>query len=140
MVYRVLPSDIRKQINRATKAEAQPIWKTETAQMAVTKIQIRTLSETAKVGVTNRNVFLRAGGGKYANLLTAAEFGRPASAPVKSKSRLKKPYTRATGGLFGDRDRRGKVVFPAARGSMSRFASLWIQTALRTLHETGEKV
>ena len=140
MVYRVLPSDIRKQINRATKAAAQPIWKTETAQMAVTKIQIRTLSETAKVGVTNRNVFLRAGCGKYARLLTAAEFGRPASAPVKSKSKLKNPYTRTTGGLFGDRDRRGKVVFPAARGSMPRFASLWVQTGLRTLHESGEKV
>lgn len=140
IVYRVVPADVRKQINRATKAEAQPIWKTETAERATTRIQQRTLVDTAKVGVTNRNVLLRSGGGKYAALKSAAEFGRAATAPIKSRSKRGKAYTRTTGSLFGDRDQRGKVVFPAARDSISRFASLWIQTSLRSLHEAGEKV
>lgn len=140
IVYRAVPADARKHINRETKGAAQPIWRGETAERAVTRIQIRTLVETAKVGVTNRNVFLRSGGGKYGPLLTAAEFGRPASAPIKSRSKKGTAYTRTTGGLFGERERRGKVVHPAARDSITRFASLWIQTTLRALHEAGEKV
>jgi hypothetical protein len=140
IVYRAIPADLRKQINRATKSAAQPIWKTETAERANTRIQQRTLVDTAKVGVTNRNVFLRAGGGRYAALQGAAEFGRPTAAPIKSRSKRGKAYTRTTGSLFGPRDRRGKVVFPASRDSISRFASLWIQTTIRTIHEAGEKV
>ena len=140
IVYRVTPAEVRKQINRATKSAAQPIWKTETAERAATRIQQRTLVATAKVGVTNRNVFLRAGGGRFAALQSAAEFGRPASAPIKSRSKRGKAYQRTTGSLFGDRQQRGKVVFPASRDSIRRFASLWIQTTIRTLHEAGEKV
>ena|SRR5690606_28247494 len=139
MLYRTVPAETRKQINRATKADAQPIWKTETAERATTRIQSRTLVDTAKVGVTSRNVFLRSGGGKLAELQSAAEFGRPAAAPIKSHSKKGTAYTRTTGDLFGARDRHGKVVFPAARASIARFASLWIQTAIRSLHEAGEK-
>ncbi|KQQ65196.1 hypothetical protein [Microbacterium sp. Leaf320] len=149
IAYRTVPAEVRRQNNKAVKAAAQPIWKAETAERAVTKIQHRTLVDTAKVGVTNRNVFLRAGGNgtlksgtAIAALQSAAEFGRPAAAPIKSRSKKpnSKPYTRTTGSLFGDRNRRGKVVFPAARDSIRRFASLQIQTTLRTLHEAGEKV
>lgn len=139
IAYRVMPGEARKQINRATKTDGGPIWKTETAERATTKLQQRVLVDTAKVGVTNRNVFLRSGGGKLSELITATEFGRPAAAPIKTRSKRGKPYTRTTGNLFGNRDRRGKVVHPAARASISRFASLWIQTAIRTLHEAGEK-
>ena len=140
VVYRVVPANVRKQINQATKSAAQPILKTEVAERATTRIQQRTLVDTAKVGVTSRNVFLRAGGGKYAALQSAAEFGRPIAAPIKSRSKRGNAYTRTTGSLFGERDRRGKVFFPAARDSIPRFASLWIQTSLRELHEAGEKV
>ena len=140
IVYRSVPAEVRKQINRATKAAAQPIWKEETTGQAVTRIQIRALADTAKVGVTNRNVFLRSGLGRYSPLIAAAEFGRPAATPINSKSKKGKEYTRTTGHLFGDREQRGKVVFPAASGSIKRFASLWIQTSIRTLHEAGEKV
>lgn len=138
--YRAIPAELRKQTNQATKKDAQPIWKAEVTQRGVTRIQQRVLVDTAKVGVTNRNVFLRSGGGKLNALLTAAEFGRPAAAPIKSHSKKGKAYTRTTGTLFGERDRRGKVVHPAAWASISRLASLWIQTTIRTLHEAGEKV
>lgn len=147
VAYRTIPAELRKQINRHTKSEAQPIWKAETRERAVTRIQQRVLVDSAKVGVTNRNVLLRSGatgklrsGTPVINLASAAEFGRPAAAPVQSRSKRGKTYTRTTGSLFGERDRRGKVVFPAASASISRFASLWIQTTVRTLHEAGEKV
>lgn len=140
LIYRTVPSEIKRQNNRALKSEAQPIWKSETAERATTRIQQRSLVDTAKVGVTNRNVFLRAGGGKLSALQGAAEFGRPEAAPIKSRSKRGKPYERKTGALFGPRDKRGKVVFPSARDSIKRFASLQIQTTLRTLHEAAEKV
>lgn len=147
VAYRTIPAELRKRINQHTKAAAAPIWKQETAERATTRIQQKVLVSSAKVGVTNRNVFLRSGGtGKLSNgtpvekLATSAEFGRPAEAPIHAKSKNGKAYTRRTGSMFGARDRKGKVVFPAANASISRFAALWIQTTVRTLHEAGEKV
>lgn len=147
LAYKQVPQDLRKRINTHTKSEAEPIWKSETAQNSMTRIQNRVLVDSAKVGVTNRNVFLRSGavgklrdGTPVIKLASAAEFGRRAEAPVKSRSKTGKPYQRRTGALFGPRSNRGKVVFPAARESIPRFASLWIQTTLRTLHDAGEKV
>ena len=147
LAYRTLPSELRKQINRHTKTAAQPIWKTETAERATTRIQQRALVDTAKVGVDARNVYLRsASTGRLssraaaADVATAAEFGRPAAAPITSRSKTGKPYKRTTGRLFGPRERKGNVVHPAARDSIPRFAALWIQTTYRTLHELGEKV
>lgn len=147
VAYRVVPADVRKQVNAATKSAAEPIWKQETAERGTTRIQQRVLVDSARVGVTNRNVFLRSGAvGKLSSgvpverLATAAEFGRPADAPIKSHSKKGTGYTRKTGSLFGPRTRKGNVVHPAASDSIPRFASLWIQTTIRTLHEAGEKV
>ncbi|WP_262002227.1 hypothetical protein [Microbacterium sp. Mcb102] len=147
IAYRTFPAEVRKQINRHTKTEGQPIWKGEVAERAVTRIQHRALVDTAKVGVTNQNVFLRSAttgklrsGAAASDLAAAAEFGRPAQAPIATKSRKGKPYKRTTGDLFGPRRKRGNVVFPAASESIARFAALWIQTTVRTLHELGEKV
>ena len=147
LAYKKVPTELRKQINKQTKSEAEPIWKQETAQQALSRIQHKVLVDSARVGVTNRNVFLRSGavgklrdGTPVERLATAAEFGRPSAAPIKSKSKTGKAYTRTTGPLFGPRNRKGNVVYPAARESIPRFASLWIQTTLRTLHEAGESV
>lgn len=147
IAYRAIPKELRKQINTHTKNAAQPIWKGETAERATTRTQQRVLVSSARVGVTNRNVFLRSASvGKLSTgtpvdrLASAAEFGRPDAAPVSSKSKHGKAYRRRTGSQFGPRERKGKVVFPAAAASISRFAALWIQTTVRTLHEAGEKV
>ena len=147
IAYRAVPAEVKKQINAHTKSAAEPIWKQETAERGTTRIQQRVLVDSARVGVTNRNVFLRSGAvGKLSSgvavdrLATAAEFGRPDAAPIKSKSGKGTPYERKTGSLFGPRTRKGNVVHPAASDSIPRFASLWIQTAIRTLHEAGEEV
>jgi hypothetical protein len=97
--------------------------------------------------VTARNVFLRSAGTgtlrdgtPVSKLATAAEFGRPSAAPIKSRSKNGTPYTRTTGDTFGPRNRKGNVVYPAARDSIQRIASLWIQTAIKSLHKAGESV
>jgi hypothetical protein len=144
---REVPSETRKYIGQETKKAALPIWQEEVRGRATTRVQIRTLVDTAKVGVTTRNVFLRSAqtgklrsGVAAATLAAAAEFGMNPDRPIKQRSRRGKVYSRRIGNTFGYRSRAGKVVFPAAAESIPRFASLWIQTASRALYEADEKV
>ncbi|WP_248242978.1 hypothetical protein [Microbacterium kunmingense] len=101
---------------------------------------------TASVGVSSRNVTLRAGGltfkgGRSADRITGAlEFGGGADKVITSRSRKGKAYRRRLGPAFGPPYRNGRVVYPAARDSIPRFASLWVQTARRTIHEAIEEV
>ncbi len=143
---RAVGPETRKQINAATKAAANPIWKDETAGRAVTRMQQTGLVSTASVGVSSRNVTLRAGGltfkgGRSADRITGAlEFGGGADKVITSRSRKGKAYRRRLGPAFGPPYRNGRVVYPAARDSIPRFASLWVQTARRTIHEAIEEV
>nr|WP_315266025.1 hypothetical protein [Microbacterium lemovicicum] len=142
---RVVGPDIRTQINSATKSAAEPIWTQETQGRAVTKLQNNLLANSARVGVTSRNVLLRSGGlrfkGKSGDSMTGAtEFGGGANKLITTKSRGGKVYKRRLGSVFGPRYRNGAVVYPAASDSIPRFASLWVQTARRTIHEAIEKV
>lgn len=147
LVMRALPDEVRKQIPAHTKTAAEPIWKQETAQRSTSRLQIRVLSDSAKVGVTQRNVFLRSGavgrlssGTAVADLVRSAEFGANPDRPVQATSTKGKAFTRKLGPKFGPLNRHGNVVYPAAWQSLSRFASLWVQTTYRTVHEQIEKV
>ena len=144
---RELDGNVKKQIGAHTKAAAQPIWEDELRDRPVTRLQARLLADTGKVGVTAQNVFLRAGHvGKLSSgtpvqlLARAGEFGSNPSRQIGSKSRRGKPYTRTLGATFGAQARGGNVVHPAARDSIPRFAALWVQTAIRCIHESLEEV
>lgn len=143
---RAVGPELRSQISTHTKADAQPIWFDEVKGRAVTRLKQRALVSTARVGVTSRNVLLRSGGltfkgGKSAgNITRAAEFAGGENKVITSKTKAGKPYTRRLGAVFGPRYSAGNVVYPAARDSIPRFASLWVQTARRTIHEAIEKV
>lgn len=144
LALRAVGPEIRTQINAATKSAAEPIWTQETAQRGMTKLQQRSLVNTARVGVTSRNVLLRSGGlrypGKSGDRMTGAiEFAGGETKVIKSRSSKGTAYTRRLGNVFGPRYRNGAVVYPAAADSIPRFASLWVQTARRTIHEAIEK-
>lgn len=144
---RAVPGDIKKQIGQQTKAEAKPIWFEETRGRAQTRVQQRVLVNSADVSVTARNVTLKSGGkGKLSSgtpaavLARSAEFGMNATKPIASKSKKGKAYTRTAGNTFGPNRRGGYVVYPAARDSIPRLASLWVSTARRSIHEALEEV
>ncbi|WZO56014.1 hypothetical protein MRBLWH10_000823 [Microbacterium sp. LWH10-1.2] len=59
---------------------------------------------------------------------------------IASTSKKGKAYTRSAGNTFGPNRRAGNVAFPAAREAIPRVASLWVQTARRTIHEALEEV
>lgn len=149
---RVVPREVRAQINRHTKDAANPIWFEETRDRAATKVKQRVLVNTARVSVTSRNVILKAGTpapvlhgrkatGRSADAITqAAEFGGGADKIIVSRTSTGTAYRRRFGAPFGPPYRSGSVVYPAARDTIPRFASLWLQTTRRTLHEALEGV
>ncbi len=142
---RGLDKEARTQIGRHTKAHAQPMWAEATRAQVGTRMQTR-LADSARAGVTTRNVFLRAGGtGKLGNtplsrLARAIEHGAHPDTEVKTRSRKGTAYTRRMGGGFRLPRARGYVAYPAASEVIPRIASLWVQTTIRTVHETFERV
>ncbi|KQR43433.1 hypothetical protein ASF87_16720 [Microbacterium sp. Leaf161] len=136
---RSVPAEVQKRIATETKAAAQPIWFAEVREGAHTRLEQRVLADSARVGATQRNVFLRSGGvgtlrsGTPVNVLaSAAEFGMGADKKIATRSRTGTDYTRRAGSAFPSPRRRGPVYTAAGR-SLVRFASLWIQTAVRTM-------
>lgn len=143
IVLRRVPAEARKQMLKHARSEAEPIWFEETRGRADSRIQQRVLVNSARVGVTGRNVFLRSGKvGKTSNgtpvsvIAQPAEWGAKADRPVKSKSKHGKAYTRRLGAHFGPPQRpTGNVFYPAVRDSIQRITSVIIQSARRTLFD-----
>jgi len=145
IVLRNVPTDAGRTALKFARAEAQPIWKEETAGRALSRIQQRVLVDSSRVGSTSRNVFLRAGAvGRLSSgtpvdaLKVAAEFGMNSDAPIVTTSRRGKVYTRRAGYMFGPRTRSGKVFFPAVREASARITSVIIQSFARALYDALE--
>lgn len=144
---REVPTEVKRQIGRATKSEAKPIWFQEVREHAHTRLQHRVLVNSADVSATARNVTLISGargtlssGTPVRVLVRSTEFGMNYGKPIAQKSRKGKVYERRAGNAFGPNRRGGYVVYPAVSESLPRFASLWVQTAYRTIHEKVEEV
>ncbi|KXC05772.1 hypothetical protein [Microbacterium hominis] len=139
LAARELPADVRKEIGIQTKKAAEPIWFEEVRDRSATRLQQRALVNSARVGVTARNLFLRSGSvGKLSDgtpvsvVAKGAEYGGNPAKRIIQRSRRGKKYPRRMGSVFGAPRRGGNVFTPAATDSTARFASLWIQTAART--------
>ena len=140
VALRAVPAEARKNVTAYTRKNAEPIWFEETRDRAGTKLQQKSLVNTARVGVATRNVYLRSGGvGKLSSgtaiptVAFGAEFGGNPEKVITQKSRKGKPYKRRMGNVFGAPRRGGNVVYPAARESIPRIASVAIQSAYRAL-------
>lgn len=142
ILLRNVPNEATKQALKHARATAQPIWKEETAGRATTRVQQRVLVDSARVGVTGRNVLLRSGGtGRLSSgtpvsdLRIAAEFGMNPGTQVRQRSRNGKPYSRSVGKTFGGRAPSGKVFYPAVRDASARVTSVIIQSVRRALFD-----
>lgn len=140
VALRAVPAEARKNVTAYTRKNAEPIWFEETRDRAGTKLQQKSLVNTARVGVATRNIYLRSGGvGKLSSgtaiptVAFGAEFGGNPEKVITQKSRKGKPYKRRLGNVFGAPRRGGNVVYPAARESIPRIASVAIQSAYRAL-------
>ncbi|TDW50997.1 hypothetical protein EDF52_10285 [Curtobacterium sp. PhB42] len=146
-----VPRDVQKQVRQFTKQDAQPIWQSEIQGNVKTRLDQRVLGSTARVRVSNQNVQLESarigrslqGGAKPSAISGGVEFGanRDDRVTYTTTSRRGKryPVTRRTKRQLPTRNTNGRVVFPASRKSIPRLASLWYQTAFRTLLDTFDK-
>lgn len=143
--------EVRQQIRKATKADAQPIWQSTVLEHVSTRLEARVLGKTARVAVSDQNVTLKSAGSVKAlpgGLVPsrdyhAVEFGVPdreERRPYEARSKHGRSFTvnRRTRRQLRDRNRNGYVVYPAAADAIPRIASLWVQTAVRTLHDLIE--
>lgn len=148
---RLVDRETRKAIRAATRGVALPIWQESLAAHANTRLEVRVLSNTGRVKVSDQNVTLTSAtiGRKLSGGLDPktdyhlVEFGAPdrdAFRSYSATSRKGRAYTvrRRTQRQFKARNRTGYVVYPAAAEAIPRLASLWVQTAVRTLHELIE--
>ncbi|UUE19890.1 hypothetical protein [Microbacterium sp. J1-1] len=140
VALRAVPAEARKHVTAHTRKSAEPIWIEETRDRAATRLQQRALVNTARVGVATRNIYLRSGAvgqlssGTPASVVAfPAEFGANPEKQIEQRSRKGKPYKRRLGNTFGSPRRGGNVVYPAARESIPRIASVAIQSAYRAL-------
>jgi hypothetical protein len=143
---RQIPKEVAAEVRKRTKAAADPIWQEEVRGRTVSQLQVRVLSDSARVSVSDANVLLKSGGvGKMSSglqksvLAYGAEFGADPKKVITSRTKAGKSYQRKRGRQFKLPRSGGYVVYPAARDSIPRFASLWTQTAIRTIHELFEK-
>lgn len=141
---RQMEPEMRKQIRAHTRPVAEPVWKEAVLGNSQTRLEVRALANTSRVAVSDSNVLLKSGGvgkvGKVpaSTIVRGVEFGADPNKVIRS-SRNGKPYTRRRGRQFKLPRSRGYVVYPAAREVIPRIASLWIQTAIRTMHEVLEQ-
>lgn len=143
---REIPKDVAAEIRKQTKTSAAPIWSESIRGHTVSRMQVRVLSDTARVAVSDSNVMLKSGavgkmqdGTPVSLLASGTEFGANRNSTTTVLSKTGKSYTRRTKGQFKLPRRGGYVVYPAARDSIPRLASLWVSTAIRTIHEAFEK-
>lgn len=141
IVLRAVPAEARKQATKHSRAAATPIWRDETAGRADTHLRRRVLVDTARVGVTGRNIALRSGrtgrlssGTPAATLAAAAEFGMQQDSRIRT-SRNGTAYSRRVGRTFGVRNKRGKVFYPAVADASARITSVIIQATRRALFD-----
>lgn len=121
--------EIAKAIRQQTKRVIAPVWQEAVRGETRNALQVRVLSNTARVSVSDQNVTLSAaaigrplaGGGTPSELAVGAEFGS-------------KKYKQ-----FGTRVKKGRVVYPAAAHVIPRLASLWVQTTIRRFYELIER-
>lgn len=137
---RSAPAEVQKRIASHTKSEGQPIFFGEMRERGATKLQQKVLVDSARVGVTQRNVFLRSGsvgtlrsGTPVSRLASPAEFGMGPEKKITTKSRAGTTYTRRAGLAFLSPRRGGYVFWPSVAASILRITSLWVQTGVRTL-------
>lgn len=147
-----VPRDVQKQIRTYTKQDAQPIWQSEIGSNVRSRLDQRVFGATARVTVSNQNVQLQAarigrslqGGAKPSAIAGGVEFGanRDERVAYTSTSPKGKRYAvvRRTKRQLPNRNTNGRIVFPASRKSIPRLASLWVQTAARTLFDAFDSV
>lgn len=145
---RLAEKDMQKQVRQQTQAKLLPEWKKVLAEHAQTRLEHRVLVDTGRVRMSNQNVRLSSAsvGRKLSGGLTPkegygpVEFGGDRShtltySATSRKGRAYRVKERHTRNQLRPRRASGYVFYPSVKSVVPRFASLWVQTVVRSFHE-----
>lgn len=139
--------DMQSQVRKQTREKLLPEWQKGLAERAETRLEHRVLVDTGRVKMSNQNVRLSSatvgrklsGGLDIKTQYAAVAFGvdRAKTTTYEGRSRKGKTYraTRHTRAQLRPRRRNGYVAYPAAKALIPRFASLWVQTVVRSFYD-----
>jgi hypothetical protein len=142
--------DVVNDINKATRATLSPVWQQEVASRARTSLDRRVLAQGARILAGNPPVLVAAnskrrlkGGLVPAETWFAVEFGANRNAVTtydrKSTKGNVHQVTRHTRRQLPPINRKGRVVYQAAKEIAPRATSLWVQLVVRKFNEAVEK-
>lgn len=136
--------EIQSQLRRHTKRVAEPEWTRGLEKRASSRLDTKVLVKTARVQVRDTNVVLRSGAvGKLKDITRPVEFGGDRNQTTTYRGRSPKGtrynVTRHTARQLGWRRKGGRVVWPTAEDLIPRMVALWVQTTIRTFHESLER-
>lgn len=139
--------DIRTDINRNMRGTMNPVWRNRVTAGAHGGMEARMLTPGTRIAAGNPPALVAASGnrrigrGLSANRHAAGwEFG--ASDGVRSQSSGRGPnktYTRHVMRHLPARNRKGRVVYPAAAEVLPRIASFWAQSVIRAFMDAVEE-
>lgn len=151
LALKLVGRELRNEINRATRAELNPIWREAISYYATSKMDKLVLAKGARVKPGNPTVLTAAtskralSGGLVPNEDARIwEFGTPQRQEFVGYER--KNRTGSGTHTVNRRTKRqlpyinkGRVVYAAAAESLPRITSLWVQTIVRRIYEAHEK-
>lgn len=151
LVMKNIERPIVREINTRTRTSMNPTWKGLVETHSTRHMDARVLAKGSRVKAGNPPTLVAAssrralpGGLVPAQQWAAFEFGASTSKVTKYRRRSKNGGThevsRHTARQLPSRIRQGRVVYPAVAEIAPRFASLWVQTIVRTVMEGIERV
>lgn len=151
LAFKVLPRDIRNDINKATREALNPIWRGEIEARLQSPMDKRVLGSGVRVKAGNPPSVLAATStraiGSSRRLKPAEgwapwEFGADRDKVTTYTRRSTKGKThqvkRHTARQMPARTKDGRVIFPAYHATVPRMASRWVQGVVRLIHEAAE--
>lgn len=140
-VLATIPNEVAKENRGRSKGVIVPEWKKGLAERAPSeRVFHERLVSPSTAYVSDRNVKLI--GGANGKFPRETEFGayREEVAEYTGRRNGKSfPVKRRTQRQFWHFVKSGRVVWPTASDMIPRIMSLWVQTTIRTIHETIEK-
>lgn len=144
-LWRALPRELKNDIRRWQRSEANPIWREEIASRPKTGLQEavfrsgNSVRAGAIIELTAGNSARKMrGGGTPRELAAPAEFGTTRHDKYTRYYRQGHVVVRRTARGLPARDRKGYVAYPAAERAIKRIAQLAVQVAVRRIHEAAE--
>ncbi|PQZ60684.1 MULTISPECIES: hypothetical protein [unclassified Microbacterium] len=140
-VLATIPNEVAKENRKRTKAVVVPEWKKGLAERAPgERIFHERLVSPSTAYVSDRNVKLIGGAnGKFPRETEFGAYREEVAEYTGRRNGTSFPVKRRAQRQFWHFQKSGRVVWPTASDLIPRIASLWIQTTIRTVHESIEK-